>query len=190
VSSVNGFNSAEYKNALKMADSEVGRIWQRMISLNLDKNSLIIITSDHGGPSRLTVENMCMTSSCMEIPFILYGPTVNNSNGNVIQDYVRNFDVAATALHALGAYKLPTCWISKPIALGASSKYNPNGDVPTASKPNVLGIIVTVVICVLVLVGLAVFVIYKKRQWFSQGGFTFNRLPMNSEDDGMLTEME
>ncbi len=51
-----------------------------------------------------------------QIPFILYGANVNNSNGNKIQEYVRNLDTAATALYSLGITP-PQCWISNPVGL-------------------------------------------------------------------------
>ena len=61
-----------------------------------------------------------MDPKCIEVPFIMYGSNVNNSNGNTMQGYVRNLDVAATVASALGIIKLPKCWISKSVGLSLS----------------------------------------------------------------------
>jgi len=106
VASSSGFGSGEYISGLKRVDTQVGRIQQKLRALSLLDKTLIIITSDRAGPGAQTSYG-CMDPNCIKVPFIMYGSNVNNSNGNTIQGYIRNLDVAATVVSALGITKLP-----------------------------------------------------------------------------------
>lgn len=93
-----GFSN-EYYNAVKKSDERMGKIYNTIESLGLMKNSLFIVVADHGETSGGHGGNSKEESSAV---VAVRGYTVNKVT---LGENVRNRDVAAIVLYALGVEK-------------------------------------------------------------------------------------
>ena len=92
-----GWMSQRYLNAVYAADQQVSKI---LIALGLQRliyETLVIVTSDHGGEG---FEHGTASSAVLTIPWIAAGAGV--PEGWTIQQPVRAQDLAPTVLHAFG----------------------------------------------------------------------------------------
>lgn len=92
-----GWMTLQQLRAVERVDQAVGSLWQTLIELEMLKDSVIILTSDHGGHGRIhgTDDPRDMT-----IPWILWRFGIEN--GQEIERTVYIYDTAATVLAALG----------------------------------------------------------------------------------------
>ena len=111
-----GWMSPAYATAVHVADFHVGQILEAVKQLDLEKETLVIITSDHGGKKRKHKHNI---PECTLIPLFTVGPGV--PAGHALELPVTTQDVAPTILEAFG---LPV-----PDAMTGRSLLSPNKEI-------------------------------------------------------------
>jgi hypothetical protein len=118
-----GYDHPEYFRCISKFDSLIGTFTRRLEEENMLKNTVIIITSDHGGIGKGHGGD---SPNEMEIPVLLYGGPV--TAGKIISRVHLITDVAATAAGLLGI-KLPEIctgrFISEAFEPPCSSAYIP-----------------------------------------------------------------
>ncbi len=86
-------------------DKLVGELVQSLKSSGLEKNTIIVFTSDHGqfsGEFGLGGKAFCY-EICTKVPFIIYNPMVENSaKGQVTDELAQTIDIAPTLLTYAG----------------------------------------------------------------------------------------
>jgi predicted AlkP superfamily pyrophosphatase or phosphodiesterase len=92
-----GWLSAEQFSEMYEIDAAIGAIIGGLKKAGLWEGTLLLITSDHGGHDKSHSQGLPVDFS---VPVVCYGKAVKP--GYEIQKSVHNFDVAATALYALG----------------------------------------------------------------------------------------
>ena len=95
----NGADSAEYRQACETADTQMGRIFDAAVANGLMENGLFIVVADHGEIGYGHGGQSVQESS------VVLGVVGRGINKCVLPEGVRNRDVAAIALHALGVEK-------------------------------------------------------------------------------------
>ena len=106
-----GHGTPEYYESVSEADMLIGRMQKAIQRAGLDEETIIIITSDHGGKGHGHGGD---SPEEINIPWIITGPQV--SKGKTITQKVNTYDTAAT-IASLLKLKSPECWIAKPIKL-------------------------------------------------------------------------
>lgn len=91
-----GWGSTQQKKALHLVDQSLDKILKTLTDLNAMKDTLIIISADHGGHAKTHGTNM---KEDMTIPWLAYGYKVHPS---VMTQEIRTTDTAATILWMLG----------------------------------------------------------------------------------------
>lgn len=104
-----GHGTPEYYQSVEKADSFLSLIMDSIVSSEMVANTLVIISSDHGGVGK---GHGGESLAEIEIPFIAWGSNVKK--GYVVQVPVYQYDNAATVAYALGV-QTPMAWIGKPI---------------------------------------------------------------------------
>lgn len=104
-----GHKTQEYFAELKNVDRRIGTIVQGVKDAGIEKETIVIITSDHGG-----VEKGHGGKSLDEvlIPWIINGAGVKSANE--ISDVIITYDTAATIAYILGL-KTPQSWRGMPV---------------------------------------------------------------------------
>ena len=86
-------------------DNLVGELLASLKEKNLDKNTIIVFTSDHGlfsGEYGLGGKALCY-QICTHVPFIIYNPMVKKkARGQVVDALVQTIDIAPTLLAYAG----------------------------------------------------------------------------------------
>lgn len=103
------WGSPEYVTAVEKADRLIEQIVQSLHRASIADNTVILITSDHGGTGTSHGGN---SPEEVNIPWIVTGPGIQA--GVTVADSVRTFDTAATLAYLLGATP-PDCWVGQPI---------------------------------------------------------------------------
>lgn len=116
-----GWLSPEQIQSIQNADTAIGQLMDTLEAYNLFKDTLIIITSDHGGHEDTHGYNI---PEDMTIPWIIVGPGIKRAQ---LTTPINIMDTAATAAFALG-HPIPMEWDGTPIyeAFGM-----PPSDLPT-----------------------------------------------------------
>lgn len=103
-------NNPHLAAQLKVVDEGVGMILKKLKETGLDKNTLVIFTSDNGGETRVTTnaplrggKSMLYEGGVRE-PFIIWGAPVKQKNKIVAQRLV-NYDIYPTLMQLIGAKK-------------------------------------------------------------------------------------
>ncbi len=94
---------ARYYGLCHLLDRHVGRILDKLEELNLDRNTLVVFTSDHGdmmGSHGMYMKSM-MYEESQGVPLLVRHPSYGG--GRVIGEPVSQVDLVPTLLHALGA---------------------------------------------------------------------------------------
>ena len=91
-----------------IADQEINRILNALDKYGIRKETLIIITADHGGQGENHIKSVPET---LTIPWIVTGPGIIPKK---LSSYVHITDTAATAAYALGL-KIPKEWDGIPV---------------------------------------------------------------------------
>lgn len=115
-----GHGSEEYYAAVAEADSLIGELYQSLSQGKLENETVIIVTSDHGGIGYGHGGN---SPQEMQVPFIVYGKGVKK--GVRLKQPVNAFDVPATALFALGL-KVPFEWTGRPVRSAFQGNEHPD----------------------------------------------------------------
>ena len=121
-----GHGSDEYFESIELADQLLGDLLTVLDENNHWQNTLLIISSDHGG---VGTRHGGETMAELEIPWIAVGPGVKK--GKQIVDPVDTYDTAATAAYALGLDQ-PYHWIGRPVisAFEGHADHVPVADLP------------------------------------------------------------
>ncbi|GLB51307.1 hypothetical protein NBRC110019_03460 [Neptunitalea chrysea] len=104
-----GHGTKEYYESVAKADELLGKLISTIESSQLAKETLVIVSSDHGGIGK---GHGGASLAEIEIPFILWGPHVKK--GYHIKYPVYQYDNAATVAYGFGL-KLPIACIGKPV---------------------------------------------------------------------------
>ena len=104
-----GHKTEKYLEAVTVADSLIGRIIESVKESGMIDNTLVIVSSDHGG---IGYGHGGETPDEIEIPFIVWGKGIKK--GHEIKHTVFTYDIAATVAFALGI-DLPYEWIGRPV---------------------------------------------------------------------------
>ncbi|HRP54535.1 MAG TPA: sulfatase-like hydrolase/transferase [Agriterribacter sp.] len=97
-------NSKDYYRLITGLDDAVGKVRSKLIESGLDKNTIIIYTTDHGfslGEHGLMGKWYPFNVS-MHIPFILYDPRNAELAGTRFSEFALNIDIAPTILSLSG----------------------------------------------------------------------------------------
>lgn len=104
-----GHDTPAYYDVLAGIDKQVGQIVQALKDAGIFDDTIIILTSDHGGTGR---SHGGQSLAEMEIPFIIYGKNIRAAGE--ISDVVMQYDTAATIAEIFGL-KRPQAWRGVPI---------------------------------------------------------------------------
>ena len=104
-----GHGTPSYFRSVEVADSLVGQVVKAIDEAGIRKNTLILVTSDHGGKGYGHGENV---PEVIGIPFILNGPNVKQ--GYSIEATVNTVDNSSTIAFALGLDE-PEAWTGRPV---------------------------------------------------------------------------
>lgn len=104
-----GHNTLQYYAELKKVDDRISKIQQAIKDAGIEEETLLIITSDHGGIGKghggKTIEEV-------EVPWIVKGPGVTENK--MLETPIITYDTGATVAWALGI-PIPEVWRGKPV---------------------------------------------------------------------------
>lgn len=106
-----GHDTPGYYEMLKHLDNQVGEILTAIKDAGIYENTIVIVTSDHGG---IEDNHGGKTMMEMETPFIIAGKNVKNI-GEFSQSMMQ-FDVAAV-IAKIFALEQPEVWIARPVGV-------------------------------------------------------------------------
>lgn len=96
---------ALYDGDLAQADAEMGRVLDALASLALEKDTLVVFTSDHGellyDRHFFFMHSRALHSGVLDVPLVVSLPSVLAS-GRVVSTVVESIDIAPTVLDLLG----------------------------------------------------------------------------------------
>jgi membrane-anchored protein YejM (alkaline phosphatase superfamily) len=110
-----GHGSPEYYAAIERTDSHIGTILQSIKEAGIEKKTVVLFTSDHGGINK---GHGLISMAEMQIPWIIKGPGIQK--GKELSESIMTFDTAATLADLL-KLKTPQVWIGRPVK-GALNK--------------------------------------------------------------------
>ncbi|MEY4266172.1 MAG: Arylsulfatase [Pseudomonadota bacterium] len=95
-----------YRRMIQHMDEGIGRIWDRLVSLGIQGNTLIVFTSDNGGERfsdnwPLVGGKMDLTEGGIRVPWIAHWPAVIDPGGTS-QQHCMSMDWSATLLALAG----------------------------------------------------------------------------------------
>lgn len=111
-----GWFTEPYFEEVRMADRLIGDMLAALREAGLEKNTVVLVTADHGGKDKKHGGN---TMGELEIPWIIAGPGIKR--GFTITDPVNTWDTAATLARLLGV-RPPAAWIARPVASAFDAK--------------------------------------------------------------------
>ncbi len=103
-----GWGTPEYLAACKKIDEYVGAIMKAIRDNDMEKNTVVIFISDHGGINK---GHGGKTMQEMEVPYVLWGKPIKA--GYTIPESLMVYDNASTIAYILGL-KQPQVWIGRP----------------------------------------------------------------------------
>ena len=104
-----GHGTPQYYEAVAKADTLIARIRQATVEAGIADDTVILVTSDHGGVGK---GHGGETPAELEIPWIAYGDGINR--GVELDLPINTFDTPATAAWLLGA-DIPYAWLGRPV---------------------------------------------------------------------------
>ena len=116
VGHVDGHDTPAYYRMLNTLDGYVARIIAALKDAGIYDDTIIILTSDHGGINK---GHGGITLAEMEIPFIIAGKNVKQ--GGAFQETMMQFDTASTIACIFGL-KQPQAWIGRPMTRYSANK--------------------------------------------------------------------
>ena len=105
-----GHGTPEYYKSVEEADRLIGETIQGLEAAGMLSQTILIITSDHGGVGK---GHGGATLAEVEIPWIIAGPGV--ASAKELTSFVNIYDTAATVAYIFGLTP-PNCWIAKPVS--------------------------------------------------------------------------
>ncbi len=94
---------AKYYGMVSEVDDQLGRIWDKLIELDQWKNTIIILTSDHGdqlGDHGLKDKGGYFEES-YHVPAFIRDPNQSEGWGSVVNEFTENIDIFPTLAHLL-----------------------------------------------------------------------------------------
>lgn len=104
-----GHDTPAYYETLARLDAYTGRIIQALKDAGIYDDTIIIMTSDHGGIEK---GHGGKTLLEMEIPFIIAGKNIKK--GGEFKELMMQYDTAATIAYVFGLQQ-PQAWIGRPM---------------------------------------------------------------------------
>lgn len=104
-----GWRTPEYMNKLTELDSALGEILQAVKDAGIEKETVIIVTSDHGGIEK-GHGNTSMSE--MQRPLVFWGKNIKKNH--VISEKTVVYDLGATMAYMLNVER-PAVWTGRPI---------------------------------------------------------------------------
>lgn len=104
-----GHNIPEYYEQVRKNDVLLGNILQAVKDAGMWDNSIIILSSDHGGINK---GHGGKTMAEMQIPWIIRGKGIKK--GNEVKESIVTYDTAATIAYIFGL-KTPRVWTGRPV---------------------------------------------------------------------------
>lgn len=95
---------SQYDGALAYLDDQLEQLFQKLRSLNLFDNSLIIVTADHGeafGESWIFMHGLSVYQHQVHVPLIIKYP--HSSKGATVDAWVSSVDIFPTIVDVVGA---------------------------------------------------------------------------------------
>lgn len=127
VGHADGHGTTPYYQAVEKADHLIGLIRQATIEAGIDKETTILVTSDHGGVGK---GHGGESLAELEIPWIAYGYGI--SPGRTVDQPINTFDTPATVAKLLNV-KIPYAWLGRPVALALEGEPAPEQVYRTSS---------------------------------------------------------
>lgn len=94
---------AMYDGEIKHIDRCVGELFDYIRSLSMDRETIFVVTSDHGelfGEHGLISHKIAISDELIRVPMVVHGlPEIHHQSGNIIQ----HIDVIETILNHVGA---------------------------------------------------------------------------------------
>lgn len=109
VGHADGHDTQAYYDKLKELDGYIGHILDAIKEAGIYDNSIIIVTSDHGG---INTSHGGKTMMEMETPFIIAGKNIKKTGA--FEESMMQFDCAATVATIFGLTQ-PQVWIGRPM---------------------------------------------------------------------------
>lgn len=109
VGHADGHDTQAYYDKLKELDGYIGRIVDTIKEAGIYDNSIIILTSDHGG---INTTHGGKTMLEMETPFIIAGKNIKKAGA--FDESMMQFDCASTVAAIFGLTQ-PQAWIGRPM---------------------------------------------------------------------------
>jgi hypothetical protein len=122
-----GHGTPAYYQSVEKADVLLGTLFQAIKKAGIADETMVIITSDHGGIGHGHGGESLQE---VEIPFIVWGKSIKKNLE--IKTPVYQYDNAATVAYALGV-SIPTAWVGKPV-LNVFEGINVADDFPVVSR--------------------------------------------------------
>ena len=122
-----GHGTPSYYKSVEVADSLIAQVVAAIDEAGIRDNTLILVSSDHGGKGYGHGENV---PEVIGIPFILNGPQVKQ--GYTIEATVNTVDNSATIAFALGI-PLPEAWTGRPVKSAFEGFPTPNNVLKPAA---------------------------------------------------------
>jgi predicted AlkP superfamily pyrophosphatase or phosphodiesterase len=107
-----GHRTSAYYDTLQKVDIRIGRIVQAVKDAGIEKETIIIVTADHGGINK---GHGGKSLDEIQIPWIINGAGVKKNHE--IKDVIITYDTAATIAWVFGL-KMPQSWRGKPVTDG------------------------------------------------------------------------
>ncbi|MDR0535448.1 MAG: alkaline phosphatase [Puniceicoccales bacterium] len=104
-----GHDTPAYYTTLANVDAHVGRILEAIKKAGMEKETVIIVVSDHGGVGRGHGKNSKLET---QIPWLIWGPGIKR--GVTMNSAVLNTDTSPTIVRLLGLPQ-PQPWRGKPV---------------------------------------------------------------------------
>lgn len=104
-----GWGSPEYYKCMQDCDKSIGMILQALKDAGIYDDTIVVVTSDHGGVKR---GHGGFTLRELETPYIVWGRRVKR--GFAFPETMMQYDVAATFAYIFGL-KTPQCWVGRPM---------------------------------------------------------------------------
>lgn len=104
-----GWGTKAYYKAIEGIDTYIGQIIQSVKNAGIEKNTVIIVTADHGGINKTHGGKSIQE---MEIPWMAIGPKIKQNA--ILNKSIMTYDTAATIAYLFGL-KTPQVWIGRPI---------------------------------------------------------------------------
>lgn len=122
-----GHGSAAYIEAVTSVDNLVGLILDAIEQAGLADDTVVLVTSDHGGVGKGHGGNSLAE---LEIPWIAYGKGIRK--GYELPLPINTFDTPATAAWLLGI-EIPYAWIGRPLRAILQGEDTPSQAYPLSS---------------------------------------------------------